>query len=212
MKKETIITAVVFLIAGFLAGYITDSQINWSAQKRATVAGSEHVHEQAPAGMPGSGASSGGMNQGLPEGHPPVDNSAMAQALEEQVLQKPKDPSLRIQLANVYYDGGQWQKAVEGYQKALELDPRNVSARTDLGTAYFNLGRPKDALREYTKSLDLDPNHQPTMFNTIIVHMQGTGDVSAAQAAWDRLHRMNPSYPGLDRLKAQLQQVRASGR
>lgn len=211
MKRETVITAVVFLIVGFLAGYITDSQINWSARKRAPMAGSDHVHEQAPAGMPGSGAG-GGMNQGLPEGHPPVDNSAMMKVLEEQVAQNPKDPSLRIQLANVYYDSGQWQKAVEGYQKALELDPKNVGARTDLGTAYFNLGRSQDALREYGKSIELDPNHQPTMFNTIIVYMQGTGDVSAAQAAWDRLHRINPSYPGLDRLKGQLEQLRTSGR
>ena len=210
MKKETVITAVVFLIVGFLAGYVTDSQINWSARKRAPVAGSDHVHEQAPAGMPGSGAGAG-MNQGLPEGHPPVDNSAMTKVLEEQVAQNPKDPALRIQLANVYYDSGQWQKAVEGYQKALELDPKNVGARTDLGTAYFNLGRPQDALKEYNKSLEINPNHEPTIFNSIIINLQGTRNAAAAQAAWDRLKKMNPSYPGLDGLKPRIDELRAAG-
>ena len=35
MKKETIITAVIFLAVGFLAGYITDAQMNWSARQKA---------------------------------------------------------------------------------------------------------------------------------------------------------------------------------
>ena len=211
MKKETIITAVVFLLVGFLAGYITDSQINWNAKKRA-MAPSEGVHEQASAGMPGSTGTGDGSSQSLPEGHPPIDSSAMIKVLEERVAQNPKDPAVRNQLANVYYDSSQWQKAIGEYQKVLELDPKNVGARTDLGTAYFNLGRPKEALREYEKSLELDPNHQPTIFNTIIVNIEGTRDMSAAQAAWDRLHRINPSYPGLDRLKAQIEGSRPSGR
>lgn len=210
MKKETIITAVVFLTVGFLAGYITDSQINWNAKKRA-MGPSDHVHDQA-AGMPASAQTGGASSQGLPEGHPPIDNSAMIKVLEERVAQNPKDPAARNQLANMYYDSAQWQQAIDEYQKVLELDPKNVSARTDLGTAYFNLGRPKEALREYGKSLELDPNHQPTIFNTIIVYMQGTRDVSAARAAWERLHRINPSYPGLDHLKAQIEELRPSGR
>ena len=206
MKKETAITALVFLAVGFLAGYITDSQVNWSAQKRASMAPSDHVHDQSPAGGGGSGT-----NQSLPEGHPPIDSSAMVKTLEEQVSQNPKDLTLRLQLANAYYDQGQWQKAVESYHKTLELDPRNVSAHTDMGTAYFNLGRPQDALREYAKSLELDPKHEPTIFNSIIVNLQGTRDVAAAQAAWDRLNRMNPAYPGLDRLKPRLEELRAAG-
>lgn len=211
VKKETVITAIVFLAVGFLAGYITDSQVNWNAQKRASIAPSDHTHEQLPPGMPPSGASGTGMNQGLPEGHPPIDSSAMVKTLEEQVAQNPKDPALRLQLANAYYDQGLWQKAVEVYQKTLELDPKNVSAHTDMGTAYFNLGRPKDAVREYAKSLELDPNHEPTIFNSIIVNLQGTRDAAAAQAAWDRLNRMNPAYPGLDRLKPRLEELRAAG-
>jgi len=39
MKKETIITAVIFLAVGFLAGYITDAQLNWSARQKAAQAG-----------------------------------------------------------------------------------------------------------------------------------------------------------------------------
>ncbi len=208
MKKETIITAMVFLAVGFLAGYITDSQLNWNVQKRGSLAGSDRVHEQSPAGMPGSGR--GGM-QGLPEGHPPIDTAAVIKTLEEQVAQNPKDVAAQTQLGNAYYDAGQWQKAVDAYQKVLEFDPKNVGARTDLGTAYFNMGRPKDALNEYSKSLAINPKHEPTMFNSIIVNLKGTRDADAAQAAWDRLKKQNPTYPGLDDLKPQINTLRATG-
>ena len=210
MKKETIITAIVFLAVGFLAGYITDAQLNWNAQKRA--ASAPHVHDEASEGaaMPGAGAA--GMGQGgLPQGHPPIDTSAVVKTLEEQAAQNPKDPEPRLKLANYLYDQQQWPKAIEWYQKVLELDPKNVNARTDLGTAYHNLGRPQDAMREYRKTLEADPNHQPTIFNSIVVQLEGTRDLGGAQQAWERLNKMNPSYPGLDNMKKRLDEARASG-
>lgn len=211
MKKETVITAIVFLIVGFLAGYISKDQVNANALRQAAGAPHDHTHDQPAGGTPAGNAAGAGTGQSLPEGHPPIDSSAMVKALEEQAAQNPKDAAPRLQLANLHYDQGHWQKAVEWYQKTLELDPRNVNARTDLGTAYFNLGRPQDALREYKRTLELEPNHEPTIFNSIIVNLQGTRDTAAAQAAWDKLNRMNPNYPGLDRLKPRLDELRASG-
>jgi len=209
VKKETIITAIVFLAVGFLAGYITDAQLNWNAQKRA--ASTPHVHGEATEGAAVPGAGGAGMGQGLPQGHPPIDTSAVVKTLEEQSAQNPNDPEPRLKFANYLYDQQQWQKAIEWYQKALELDPKNVSARTDLGTAYYNLGRPQDAMREYRKSLEADPNHQPTIFNSIVVQLDGTHDLAGARQAWERLNKMNPSYPGLDNMKKRLDAAGAPG-
>lgn len=145
------------------------------------------------------------MGQALPEGHPPIDMAAVMKTLEEQAAQSPSDPEPRLKLANYLYDHQQWQRAIDWYQKVLALDPKNVSARTDLGTAYFNAGRPDDALREYGKSLEYDPTHQPTLFNSIVVNLDGLHDLAAANRAWERLHKLNPNYPGLDRLKGRLE-------
>jgi hypothetical protein len=59
-------------------------------------------------------------------------------------------------------------------------------------------------LREYRKSLEIDSTHQPTMFNSVVVYMDGLHDGKAALAMWERLHKLNPNYPGLDRLKGRL--------
>jgi tetratricopeptide (TPR) repeat protein len=200
MKKETIITAVVFFAVGFLVGYITEAQISWSSRQKAAAA--EGAAAQAPEG--------GAMPSGLPEGHPPIDSAAIVKELQEMAAQNPQDPEVRLKLANFLYDQRQYGQAIEWYQKALVLDPNNVNAHTDLGTAYFYTGRSQEALREYRKSIAINPQHQPTLMNMVVVNLEGTHDLSAAQAAWDRLQKLNPSNPALVTLKQKLDATRGS--
>ena len=204
MKRETIITAIVFLVVGFFAGYITEAEFNWNAPPTIAPSAAAAAAE-TPAGTDQSAPMGGtGDAAKLPPGHPPLEIAGKIKSLEDQALQNPQDSAPRLEVANLYYDQHQFDRAAEWYEKGLELDPRNVSARTDLGTSYFNLGRPDDALKQYQESLRIDPNHEPTMFNLIIVNLQGTHDLAAARAAYDQLHRRNPSYPGLANLKESL--------
>lgn len=206
MTKREVLTAVVFLAVGFLAGYITDAQLNWSARQKVAVTGAP---SQMPSGGTPSAPAGGAMPSGLPEGHPPIDTAAIAKQLEDMAAQNPKHPEVRLKLANFLYDQKQYPQAIEWYQKALELDPKNVNARTNLGTAYFYTGRAQDALQEYRKSLALNPQHEPTLLNLVVVNMEGTHDLKAAQAAWDKLQKVNPNNPALESLKQKLEAARA---
>lgn len=207
MKKETLVTAVVFFGVGFLVGYM------YNAHQRADTSGGVPAVTSAasPGGMQGVSAAAGGAGDtlvtpapDLPPGHPPLNIETAVTTLKKQAAQNPKDPEPPLRLANLFYDQQRFQEAVDWYEKALRLNPRNVNARTDLGTSYFNIGRPQQALEEYRKSLEIEPNHQPTMFNIIVVNLEGIRNVAAARAAWEGLNRLNPNYPGLDRLKRSL--------
>jgi tetratricopeptide (TPR) repeat protein len=211
MKKETIITAVIFLAVGFLAGYITDAQMNWNGRQKAAQAAAMPSEMPPPAGA--ASAPSGGATpqQGLPEGHPPIDTAAIVQQMETMAARNPQDADVRLKLANFLYDQKQYDKAIEWYQRGLQLDPKNVNAHTDLGTAYFYTGRPQDALREYGKSLEINPQHEPTLLNAIVVNLQGTHDLASAQKAWDRLYKLNPNHPALAGLKEQINAARGAG-
>lgn len=204
MRKETVITAIVFFAIGCLAGYV----------------GAEYGRSNppavvAPAGVPGGGApaeqaGTPGQTPSLPQGHPPIDDAAMVKVLQDEAMKNPSDPGPALKLANYLYDQQRFQQAIEWYQKAVTLDPNNVGALTDLGTSYFNTGRPQDALREFRKSLEINPKHEQTIYNSIVVNLEGTHDLAAAQQAWDRLHSLNPNYPGLDRLKQGIDAARGS--
>jgi tetratricopeptide (TPR) repeat protein len=211
MKKETIITAVIFLAVGFLAGYITDAQMNWNARQKAAQTATMPSAMPPPGGAASAPAGGAMPQQGLPEGHPPIDSAAVIKQMEDMAAQNPQDVDVRLKLANFLYDQKQYPKAIEWYQRALELDPKNVNARTDLGTAYFYMGRPQDALREYDKSLAVDPKHEATLLNAIVVTLEGTHDLAAAQKAWDRLDKLNPNHPALAGLKTQIDAARARG-
>jgi tetratricopeptide (TPR) repeat protein len=201
MRKETILTAITFFAVGFLAGYITDAQMNWNARQKAAVAGG---------GAPRAPGGEDAIPSGLPEGHPPIDAAAISKQLQEAAAQNPKDPEVVLKVANFLYDQRQYDQAIEWYQRALELDPKNVNARTDLGTTYFYIGRPQDALREYRKSLEINPQHEPTLLNMIVVNLEGTHDLKAARAAWDQLHKLNPSNPALENLRQKLDAASAA--
>ena len=210
MKKETLITALVFLVFGFLAGYIYKAQTGHSSAGVPAVG-------SAPSSPAGDSGASGSADMGsgataavLPPGHPPIDDTAMVQALEEQANSNSQDPAPALKLANYLYDHGKYEEAIRWYQKAVQLDPTNVNASTDLGTCYFNVGRADDALRQFHHSLTIEPRHQPTLYNMIVVEMEGKHDYTAAADAWETLHRINAAYPKLDDLKHQLDQARVS--
>ena len=224
LKKETIITAAVFLAVGFLAGYVYNAERSSTLEGvgvSASAAGQPSGTEAAPtAGRsvdPASDAASGttaeasaaATPQGLPLGHPPVDAASTVKILEGEAAAQPANPRPRLELANFFYDQKRFEQAIPWYEKALELDPNNVNARTDLGTAYFSLGRAKEAAREYRRSLEIDPNHQPTLYNLALTSLEGTHDLAAAREVYARLKKLNPSYPGLDALQ---QALDAAGR
>ena len=208
MKKETLLTAIVFLVVGFLAGYITAAQMGWSGRQKGVLS--------APSGMPAENAGSpataqgGAAPSGLPEGHPPIDSALIIKQLQEEAQQNPKDPDIPLKLANFLYDQRQYAQAIEWYQKSLALNPKNVNARTDLGTAYYYLGQGGEALKQYNQSLAIDPDHKPTLLNLIVVNLEGTHNLAAARKAWDRLHKLDPANPSLQSLKQKLDAAQSS--
>ncbi len=211
MKKETIVTAVIFLAVGFLAGYVTEAQMNWSAHQMAPQAAAPPTEALPPATSSSPPADPASNQQGLPAGHPPIDSAAVIQQMEDMATQNPKDADIRLKLADFLYDQKDYSKAIEWYEQALEITPKDINARTDLGTAFFYVGRPQDALREYNQVLEINPRHEPTLVNSIVVNLEGTHDLAAAQKAWDRLYKLNPNHPALASLKDQINAARASG-
>lgn len=209
MKRETLITAIVFLGVGFLAGYVFNAQrtSRQQAASSSVAATSSSSRASAPAAQddPGQDAS------GLPKGHPPVNDAEIIQFFKEAATRNPSDPEPRLKLANFLYDRHHFPEAISWYQQALRLDPRNVDARTDMATCYFNMGKTREALDELHRALKIDPQHEATLFNLIVVNLNGTHDLRAARQAWQRLDQINPSYPNLDQLKQSLDQATGGG-
>lgn len=208
MKKETLITIVVFLGVGFLGGYAYNAHKNSVLRQNVTA-----VAEQAASGQTNPSATTSGSTEGigLPQGHPPVDGNQIIEFFESEANQNPTDPGPRLKLANFLYDQQRWAEAIPWYHQALRLSPRNVDALTDMATCSFNLGQFAEANSDLHAALKISPNHEPTLFNLIIVNMEGLHNFAAAEGAWQRLHAIDPAYPHLEQLKQRLSTEMASG-
>lgn len=130
-------------------------------------------------------------------------NDAAAQAAIEQaaapllaaIKAKPNDYDSLVSLGNVYYDGQQFQNAVQYYQRALAIHPENPDVRTDMGTAYWYAGDAENAIATLETSLRYQPGHPQALFNLGWVRWQGKGDPKGAVEAWEKLLKANPDYP-----------------
>lgn len=212
MKIETIVTAIIFFSVGFLAGFIYKSQRQTGMQPQAAVATAASQDAGASsAGAMGSGSgASVNPATGLPSGHPPLEVAEIIQNYQQRASQNPKDAQIPLRLANYLYDKKYFTLAIQWYQKCLTIEPNNVNARTDLGTCYFYIGQPQQAVAEYKKVLAINPHHQATLFNMIVVNLEGTHDLESANKYWHELNRLNPNYSGLKEIKGRIDSAMAS--
>ena len=197
MRRELILTAIIFTVLGFLAGHVYTRQ---TQRAPATPAASSTPNPEEPTASVDS-------QTGLPPGHPPINATEMVNSLK-QAAQNPEDKRAALELANALYDARRFDEAVFWYKRALALDPKDVNARTDLGSAYYNLKRYDEAIAEFERSLAFDPTHAQTLYNLVVVKLNGKQDIAGAQEALARLERAHPDFPMLADLKQSLAQAR----
>lgn len=204
MTRQTVLTAIIFTVVGFLAGYVYHAQTSFQSPGQAGQMGAG----QPAAMMPQAPASPGNMPS-APGAAPTMEQvQHMLAELKKQAAANPKDPQPLILLGNLYFDANKHADAEGWYRKALALDPKNVSVRTDLGTSLYNLGRFDEALNEFHRSLQYDPHHPQTLYNIAITELMGKNNVGAAEEALRRLKQSNPDFPGISQLEARIGEFR----
>ena len=186
-KRPIWLAAIAVLLVGAVLGYLFRGSSSQTAS-----AGSLSGSQTA-------GAAS------TSESRLPLD--VTIQPLLERLKNAPNDPELLVNIGNQYYDNHDYGKAVEYYQRSLQIRPENVDVRTDMGTAIWYGGNPQEAIREYETSLKYEPNHPQTLFNMGIVKWQGEHDGRAALEAWQKLLQEDPAYPDRQKLEHLMQQV-----
>jgi cytochrome c-type biogenesis protein CcmH/NrfG len=183
---------VAGVLLGLIAGWIIGSQQPGPART------------DAPASQSAAAATS------PPQQAAPVLDETLAARLKSTAESNPRDAATRVQLGNVYFDGGRFDEAARWYGAALEIDPRNVDASTDLGIAYYYMNQPDRALAQFERSLAVDPRHSKTLLNIGIVRAWGKQDLDGAAKAWQRVIDVAPGSEEASRAKQGLEGIRSA--
>jgi len=113
--------------------------------------------------------------------------------LEKKVAENPEDIAGWTNLGNLYFDAGNYEKAIMAYTKSLELNPNNADVMTDLGVMYRRNGQPKTAVATFDKAIQIDPKHETARYNKGVVLMHDLNDFEGAVRTWEELVRINPA-------------------
>lgn len=130
---------------------------------------------------------------GVPAGpQVPADMAGHIAHLEAEAAKQPEDAGTWIKLGNAYYDTHQAEKAIQAYERALDIAPGNADVLTDLGVMYREAGQPAKALEMFDKAIAVNPEHQVARLNKGVVLLHDLNQREKAIQAWEDLLALNP--------------------
>jgi len=186
LKKENILIVIMALVAGLIGGFLIFS-----------ISGKK----EEPALTGGVTAGSGS----------PVDYQQRIAELEKVVANEPKNLQAWTMLANEYYDTDQAQKAINAYNKALEITPGNPNLLTDQGVMFKRTGQFDKALANFEKAQKIDPKHLQSLYNIGIVYSEDLKQPDKALKAWNHYLELDSTSPAAQQVKRLMAQISITG-
>jgi tetratricopeptide (TPR) repeat protein len=105
--------------------------------------------------------------------HQNQDQSKAVNSKEGSMFQRLfPSPSQRFSLAGtdqIFH--GDFEKAIQSFSKAIEIDPENEEAYFLRGNAYNDSGKPELALKDYTVVLKRNPEDQLALYNRSLAYL-----------------------------------------
>ncbi len=83
-----------------------------------------------------------------------------AEAMIRKALKiRPNEPAFWDSLGWVYFQRGEYKKALEWVEKAVKAQPNDAELRYHLGMIFWKLGEREKAIRELREAVKIDPTH-----------------------------------------------------
>lgn len=167
-----------------------------------------YLNRDSSAKMPAVNRGTSGTQ--LPENHPSGEVAEMLMSLEQKMAEDPENPVYPAQIANLYFDAGQFDKAVGYYQRSLDIRPEDPAVETDLATCLHYLGQNERALQLFDKVLKYQPHFPQAMFNKGIVLMSAQNDIQGTIEVWEHLLQADPVFAKEAELEQKINRLKAS--
>lgn len=132
-----------------------------------------------------------GVAPAQPEQH--TANPVALANLEKAAMDSPTNAELWIKLGNFCFDHNLPVKAINAYERALELSPMKIGVWSDLGVMYRRSQQFNKAIESFKRAASLDPNHVTSRFNMGIVYYHDLGDKQGALKAWNEVLAIDPN-------------------
>jgi tetratricopeptide (TPR) repeat protein len=90
--------------------------------------------------------------------------------LRAELLLRPSDPQVLLDLANLLMDNGQSRAAIACLKRMISTDPGSASGWQNLAVAQFMRGLYEDGIASSLHALEQEPENLPTLFNLALAN------------------------------------------
>jgi thioredoxin-like negative regulator of GroEL len=99
-------------------------------------------------------------------------DEAMIKKLEALGYLTPDNPNALNNLGLRYQKEGEHEKAIEQFEKALEIQPNYAAALNNLGISYGSINRLDEAERSFKRSVEINPRDIFAMNNLAVIYLR----------------------------------------
>ena len=173
MKTKTILLITVALVVGILSGGIFTN-----ANKKNMATDNQSISSA-----------------------PSINYQQNIKHLEDILAKEPDNRNALVQLGHNYFDSNQPMKAIEAYDRALNMDANDPDVLTDQGVMYRRVGWFGKAVENFEKANELNPYHVQSLYNLGIVFRDDLGDQKKAKEAWIKYLEIAPAGKNSDQVR-----------
>jgi tetratricopeptide (TPR) repeat protein len=113
--------------------------------------------------------------------------------LESGIKLAPQRTDLHAALGESYFMAGKTEKAIEEFQKLIELEP-SARSYAFMGLSYRHLGRFDEALKYFEQGVKQDPHNTSCLFNIGYIQ-ERQGNYARAEELFQQTLHLNPDFP-----------------
>ncbi|NVM01354.1 MAG: tetratricopeptide repeat protein [Candidatus Helarchaeota archaeon] len=99
----------------------------------------------------------------------------------EEILKKKNKPDVWNNLGTAFLNLDNFDKAVECFNKSIELDPKQFVAQNNLGVIHVQEGKFEDAISYFRKALNIKPDN-PSIWENLAECYERIGNFSEANS------------------------------
>ncbi len=112
----------------------------------------------------------------------------------EQLTQRfPDNYYAQLLLGSAYRAKDEVNKAMDSYQRAVEINPNLADAYLGLAATYFISEKVDEAIKYFKKAIEINPKHVATYYNLGLVY-ESTGQVDDAIASFEKTVEISPNF------------------
>jgi tetratricopeptide (TPR) repeat protein len=130
--------------------------------------------------------------------------------LEGIVKNDPQNYQAWKKLGDDYFDIELFQKSVDSYRKALDINDGDPNVWTDMGVMYRRLGDFTKALESFEAAIERGPTHTISRLNKGVVYIYDLKDTEKGIAAWEDFLSIQPSGQQADQIRAELAKLKGT--